>query len=42
MAALLKRLQEHPTKLLQIAGLYSEAEADVESISSSLKTDLIV
>ncbi len=42
MAALLQRLQEHPTELLQIAGLYSEAEADAEDIASSLRTDLII
>ena len=42
MAALLQRLQEHPTELLQIAGLYSEAEVDAEDIASSLRTDLII
>lgn len=39
---LLHRLQEHPTDLLSMAGIYREAERDVTSINAKLKTDQIV
>lgn len=38
----LRRLQEHPTDLLSMAGIYREAERDVASTNAALKTDQIV
>ena len=39
---ILKRLREHPTDLLKMAGLYKEAEDKAKTISAALKTDQIV
>lgn len=39
---ILRRLQEHPTDLLSMAGIYREAERDVTNINAALKTDQIV
>ena len=38
----LRRLEEHPDDLLQMAGIYRQAERDVTSTNAALKTDLIV
>ena len=42
IAFILRRLQEHPTDLLSMAGIYREAERDVASTNAALKTDQIV
>lgn len=39
---IIRRLQEHPTDLLSMAGIYREAERDVASKNATLKTDQIV
>lgn len=39
---IIRRLQEHPTDLLTMAGIYREAEQDVASKNAALKTDQIV
>jgi len=39
---IIRRLQEHPTDLLSMAGIYREAEQDVASKNAALKTDQIV
>ena len=36
------RLQEHPSDLLTMAGIYRKAEQDVSSTNAALKTDQIV
>ena len=38
----IRRLQEHPTDLLSMAGIYREAETDVVSKNAALKVDQIV
>ena len=38
----LGRLEEHPTDLLQMAGIYEQAEQSVTETNSELQTDLIV
>lgn len=42
IAYIIRRLQEHPTDLLSMAGIYREAEKDVSSKNAELKTDQIV
>lgn len=39
---IIRRLSEHPTDLLQMAGIYKEAERDAADTNSQLKTDTIV
>jgi len=39
---IIRRLSEHPTDLLSMAGIYREAERDVTGTNTQLKTDLIV
>ena len=39
---ILKRLGEHPKDLLQIAGVYSETEKQIEEFSATLPGDVIV
>lgn len=39
---IIRRLQEHPTDLLSMAGIYREAERDATSKNAALKTDQIV
>ena len=39
---IIRRLQEHPSDLLTMAGIYREAERDVVSKNAELKTDQIV
>ena len=39
---IVKRLQEHPTDLLKMAGIYKQAEKTVEAKVSKLKVDQIV
>lgn len=39
---IIHRLQEHPTDLLSMAGIYREAERDVAGKNAALKTDQIV
>ena len=38
----LRRLEEHPDDLLQMAGIYRKAERDVAGTNATLKIDLIV
>lgn len=39
---ILKRLKEHPADLLQMAGLYQEAEKSASAVANSLPMDVIV
>lgn len=39
---IIRRLQEHPTDLLTMAGIYREAERDAAATNAQLKTDQIV
>lgn len=39
---IMRRLEEHPTDLLSMAGIYRSAEADVVSTNMKLKTNEIV
>lgn len=39
---ILKRLEEHPRDLLEMAGIYRAAERDAAQINAQLKTDEIV
>ncbi len=38
----INRLQNHPVNLLQMAGLYTETESSVETVTQSLLADVIV
>lgn len=38
----LKRLKEHPTDLLQMAGIYEESEHNAQEIASALPKDVLV
>lgn len=39
---ILRRLREHPKDLMQMAGIYTQAESEAEQIASSLPDDIIV
>ena len=39
---IVKRMQEHPTDLLKMAGIYKQAERTAQEKNSRLKTDQIV
>lgn len=41
IAEIMKRLNEHPVDLKQMAGVYSQAEAAVKSIAESLPADIL-
>lgn len=42
MEELLKRLKEHPKDLLEMAGIYLQAESEAQKMASSLPDDIIV
>ena len=42
IAYIIGRLNEHPTDLLNMAGIYEETEAAIREINSELQTDMIV
>ena len=39
---IIRRLQEHPTDLMSMAGIYRATESKVSAVNAALKTDLIV
>ena len=39
---IIRRLNEHPADLLEMAGIYRAAEEAAKTVSAQLKTDLIV
>lgn len=41
IAEIMKRLNEHPVDLKQMAGVYSQAEAAIKSIAESLPADIL-
>ena len=38
---MIKRLEEHPTDLLKMAGVYTEAESTAKQLSNSLPNDVL-
>lgn len=42
MIEIIKRLKEHPTDLLSMAGIYQEAETQAEALAAALPADVII
>jgi hypothetical protein len=38
---MIKRLKEHPTNLLEMAGVYEETEQEIVQLTSALPDDII-